>query len=95
MPIALMKSLTESSEEEFDSQEALHDWMQLKQRRMLVVTLTESFKTRQRRKAATEAGSFVGLNEKTVRKYGNDIFANKRKPYSFKTRKPRSTLYLP
>ena len=43
----------QSSEEEFDAQEALDEWMltlRLEQRKMLAVTLMESFKTRQRRR---------------------------------------------
>ena len=73
----------DSSEEEFDYQETLDDWMvtlRLEQRRMLAVTLMESFKKRQKmnvKEAATEAGSIVGLSEKTVRKYRNDFFVNK------------------
>ena len=73
----------ESSEEEFDSQEALDDWMvtlRLEQRKMLSVTLMESFKTRQKmnvKDAAREAGSVVGFSDKTVRKYRNNFFANK------------------
>ena len=73
----------ESSEEEFDSQEALDDWMvmlRLKQRKMLSVTLMESFKTRQKmnvKDAAREAGSIVEFSDKTVRKYRNNFFANK------------------
>ena len=72
-----------SSDEEFDAQEAVDDWvlgLRLEQRRMLAVTLMESFKTRQKmnvKEAATEAGSIVGFNEKSVRKYRNDFFANK------------------
>ena len=40
----------------------------------------ECFKTRQKmnvKEAAIEAGSIVGFNENTVRKYRNDFFANK------------------
>ena len=72
-----------SSDEEFNSEEALDDWMltlRLEQRRMLGVNLVESFKRRQKmsvKDAAKEAGSIVGLSEKTVRKYRNDFFTNK------------------
>lgn len=72
-----------SSDEEFNSEEALDDWMltlRLDQRRMLGVNLMESFKRRQKmnvKDAAKEAGSIVGLSEKTVRKYRNDFFTNK------------------
>ena len=67
-------------DEEFNSEEALDDWMltlRLEQRRMLGVNLVESFKRRQKmnvKDAAKEAGSIVGLSEKTVRKYRNDFF---------------------
>ena len=72
----------QSSEEEFDAQEALDEWiltLRLEQRKMLAVTLMESFKTRQKmnvKEAATEAGSIVGFSEKTIRKYRNDFFSN-------------------
>ena len=49
------------------------------QRQMLAVILMESFKQRQKinvKDAAQEAGSIVGFNEKMVRKYRNDFFAN-------------------
>ena len=61
-----------SSDEKFNSEETLDDWMLtliLEQRRMLGVNLIESFKRRQKmnvKNAAKEAGSIVGLNEKTV-----------------------------
>ena len=61
-----------SSDEEFNSEETLDDWMltlRLEQRRMLGVNLIESFKKRQKmnvKNAAKEAGSIVGLNEKPV-----------------------------
>ena len=72
----------QSSDDEFDAQETLDDWMltlRLEQRKMLSVTLMESFKSRQKmnvKEAATEAGSIVGFSEKSVRKYRNDFFAN-------------------
>ena len=72
-----------SSDEAFNSEEALDDWMltlRLEQQRMLGVNLMESFKRRQKmnvKDAAKEAGSIVGLSEKTVRKYRNDFFTNK------------------
>ena len=65
------------------AQEIFDDWMvslRLDQRRMLAVILMESFKTRQGmtvKDAATEAGSIVGFNEKTVRRHRNDFFTNK------------------
>ena len=52
----------QSSDDEFDAQETLDDWMltlRLEQRKMLSVTLMESFKSRQKmnvKEAATEAG---------------------------------------
>ena len=70
----------ESSEEEFDSLEALDNSMvtlRLELRKMLSVTLMESFKTRQKmnmKDAAREAGSVVGFSDKTVRKYRNNFF---------------------
>ena len=78
-----LKKNPRSSKEEFDSQEVLDDWMvtlRLEQRKMLAVTLMESFKTRQKmnvKDAAREAGSIVGFSDKTVRKYRNNFFANK------------------
>ena len=71
-----------SSEEEFNSQEIFDDWMvslRLDQRKMLAVILMESFKGRQKmnvKDAAQEAGSIVGFNEKTIRRYQNDFFSN-------------------
>ena len=78
---------SESEEEaQFDderAQEIFDEWMvslRLDQHRMLAVILMESFKNRQGMKvkdSAQEAGSIVGFNEKTVRKYRNDFFNNK------------------
>ena len=58
------------------------EWMvslRLDQRKMLAVILMETFKNRWQlnaKDAATEAGSVVGFNEKMVRNYTNDFFAN-------------------
>ena len=71
-----------SSDEEFSPQD-FFDWMvslRLDQRKMLGVILMENFKTRMKlnaKDAATEAGSVVGFNEKTVCRYRNDFFQNK------------------
>lgn len=46
-------------------------------RRMLAVILMESFKKMQVVAAATEAGSIMGYNERTVRKYRDEFFSNK------------------
>ena len=79
-------SESESDGETFDddrAQSVFDDWMvslRLDDRRMLAVILMESFKRRQDmnvKDAAQEAGSIVGFNEKTVRRYRNDFFANK------------------
>ena len=65
----------DSSHEEFAPQELFNDWMlslRLDQRKMLSVILMETFKSRIKmnaKDAATEAGSVVGFNEKTVRRY--------------------------
>jgi hypothetical protein len=73
----------DSSHEEFAPQELFNDWMlslRLDQRKMLSVILMETFKSRIKmnaKDAATEAGSVVGFNEKTVRRYRNDFFENK------------------
>ena len=63
-----------SSDEDFDVQEALDDWvlsLRLEQRKMLAVTLMESFKICQKmnvKEAASEAEFIVGFSEKSVRK---------------------------
>ena len=68
-----------SSVEEFDVQETIDEWvlsLRLEQRKMLAVTLMESFKNREKmivKQATTEAGSIVGFSEKSVRKYRNDF----------------------
>lgn len=52
----------------------------LDMRRMLAVILMESFKKRQDMQvvaAATEAGSIMGYNERTVRKYREEFFLAK------------------
>ena len=49
-------------------------------RRMLSVILMESFKKKQKMQvvsAATEAGSIMGYNERTVRKYRDEFYLNK------------------
>lgn len=72
-----------SSEEEFDSQEVVDDWVLYSASgsvEMLAVTLMESFKKCQKmnvKEAVTEAGSIVGFNEKSVIKYRNNFLANK------------------
>ena len=61
-PAELSGDPEQSSDDEFDAQETLDDWMltlRLEQRKMLSVTLMESFKSRQKmnvKEAATEAG---------------------------------------
>ena len=69
-----------SSNDEFAPQDMFDEWMvllRLDQRKMLAVILMETFKNRWQlnaKDAATEAGSVVGFNEKTVRNYRNDFF---------------------
>ena len=64
----------DSSHEEFAPQELFDDWMvslRLDQRKMLSVILMETFKSRMKmsaKDAATDSGSVVGFNEKTVRR---------------------------
>ena len=71
-----------STDEAFNPQDTFDEWMvslRLDQRKMLAVILMESFKRRQKMRvkdAASEAGSIVGFNERTVRKYRNDFFSN-------------------
>ena len=71
-------------EESFDEEKAqncLDDWvlsLPATDRKMLSVALTQTFLLRQRMKvtdAVREAASFVGFNEKTVRKYRKEYFA--------------------
>ena len=53
--------------------------LRLDQRKMLAVILMESFKQRQKMSitdAAREAGSIVGVNEQTIRRYRSDVFSN-------------------
>ena len=69
----------ESSDDEFSPQDIFDDWMvslRLDQRKMLSVILMETFKNWMRLNvmyAATEVGSVVGFNEKTVCKYRNEF----------------------
>ena len=71
-----------SSDEEFSPQEVFDDWMvslRHDQRQMLSVILMEHFRNRlnfSAKAAATEAGSIIGYNEKTVRRYRKDFFEN-------------------
>ena len=71
-----------SSDEEFSPQDYLDDWILslcLDQRKMLAVILMESYKKCMKlnaKDAATETGSVVGFNEKTVHRYRNDFFQN-------------------
>ena len=58
-----------SSDNEFDAQETLDNWMltlRLEQRKMLAVNLMKSFQQPPKKEAATEAGSIVGFSEKSV-----------------------------
>ena len=73
------------SDVNFDDEKAQNlfdDWvvnLPALDRKMLAVSLSQSFIKRQQMKltdAVREAASFVGLNEKTVRKYRNDFFTN-------------------
>ena len=63
---------------------------------MLAVILMKSFKNRQGtnvKSAATEAGSIVGFNEKTVRRYRNDFFKNKGYLKSLEEESTRGTAF--
>jgi hypothetical protein len=67
-----------SADYDFSPQEVFDDWMVSlwrDQRQMLSVILVENFRNRLNlnvKQAATEAGSVVGFNEKTVRRYRNE-----------------------
>lgn len=75
-------------EDEFDEEKAqtcFDDWMvslPSLDRKMLAVSLSQSFVQRQRMnltEAVKETASFVGVNEKTVRKYRKEFFSNRGK----------------
>ena len=68
--------------DEEKAQTCFDDWMvslPALDRKMLAVSLSQCFITRQKMKltdAVKKAGSFVGVNEKTVRKYRKEYFSN-------------------
>ena len=79
-------ALISDDEGRFDDDKAqgcFDDWMislQSQDRKMLAVSLYQTFMKRQKMKAtdaAGEAASFVGFNERTVRKYNDDFFTNR------------------
>ena len=80
--------LGDDDDSDFDNDKAqqyFDDWMvslSIPERKMLGVLLYQSFRTRQKmsvKDAATEAGSIVGFNEKTVRMHRKDFYENKGK----------------
>ena len=79
-------ALSSDDEGRFDDDKAqgcFDDWMislPSQDRKMLAVSLYQTFMKRQKMKAtdaAREAASFVGFNERTVRKYNDDFFTNR------------------
>ena len=78
-------ALSSDDEGRFDDDKAqgcFDDWMislPSQDRKMLAVSLYQTFMKRQKMNAtdaAGEAASFVGFNERTVRKYNDDFFTN-------------------
>ena len=81
-----LKSSPSSEEEDFTeekAQDCFDDWvvsLPPLDRKMLAVALSETYIKRQKMKqsdAVIETASFVGLNEKTVRKYRREFFSSK------------------
>ena len=79
-------ALSSDDEGRFDDDKAqgcFDDWMislPSQDRKMLAVSLYQTFMKQQKMKAtdaAREAASFVGFNERTVRKYNDDFFTNR------------------
>lgn len=82
------ESAPSSDDEELTDEKAQNcfdDWvvsLPALDRKMLAVSLSETFIKRQKMKATdavVEAASFVGVNEKTVRSYRREFFSNKGK----------------
>ena len=68
-----------SSDDQFSLQEVFDDWMVSLRHDQRQVILMENIRNRSNmnvKQAATEAGSVVGFNEKTVHRYRDDFFAN-------------------